>query len=288
MKNFSFFKKLRNERHAHYAQEFWDGMASGLYDTKKAVLKTLINAEKANLSNCRKNHYRVIWNNKINHLRAVMSALGHVLTKEAELGNVGADIEKHSYDTKVSKVTNNHDYMEAVHSFLYAWSGTESTGADALVDEARDIMKELENIVSFMEAEDQIIANIPIQESLRKPTDDYIQNIIRRAETEHFELNPDLEEEEGRWEEIHQFLMFVKAWIRRVTISVKNSKDDEKPEPENPSMIVELRKVNILPVSDDDEDMEFEEIDDVEVTSYDKGLTENSDAFADGYYEVYP
>lgn len=233
MKNYSFFKMLSNARHAHYAKEFLEGMPRGIYDNKKTALERLIEAEWSNLSNCRKNHSREQWNEKVNQLRAVMSALGHILNKEAELGHEGGVVEKHSYETKMQGVNNNHEYVEATKAFIKAWAGVESSGAEALLDEARELVDEAENLVSFMEMEDLMIANIPNQKTLRQPTDDFIYAIIQKAEVEHFELSPDSESEKERLEVIDEFLAFIKGWIKRVTISVKNSgSEEQEPEPE--------------------------------------------------------
>lgn len=234
MKNLSFFKRLRNNQHAHYAKEFLQGMPRGIYDNKKTALERLIEAEWSNLSNCRKNHSREQWHEKVNQLRAVMSALGHILKKEEELGHEGGAVEFHSYETKMQGVTSNHEYVEAVKAFIKAWAGVESQGAEALLDEARELVDEAENLVSFMEMEDLMIANIPAQAELRTPTDDFIFSIIKKAEVENFELSPDSESEKERLEVIDEFLAFVKNWIRRVTISAKNSGPEEEPEPELP------------------------------------------------------
>ncbi|MCQ2199910.1 MAG: hypothetical protein MJZ19_09370 [Paludibacteraceae bacterium] len=238
MKNFSFFKVLTNARHTHYAQEFLDGMPKGVYDNKRPLLTQLIANEMGNLSNCRKNHTREQWNDKINQLRNVMSALGHILKKEAELGRQGGEIEWHSYQSRIATATSNHEYAESVRAFLSAWSGVESTSAEALVEEATSICEEADNLVSFMEMEDLMIANIPAQKTLRQPTDDLIESIIKKAEVEGYELSPNIESEVERLELINEFLAFIRNWLKRVTISAKNSgseeEDEPTPEPEIP------------------------------------------------------
>ncbi|MCQ2198438.1 MAG: hypothetical protein MJZ19_01800 [Paludibacteraceae bacterium] len=279
MKNFSFVKKLRNERHAHYMSEFLEGMPQGIYDNKKPLLTKLVANEIENLSNCRKNHTRVQWNDKVNQLRNIMAALGHILVKEAEMGRQGGDIEKHSYFSRVSNVNNNHDYVESVRAFLGAWSGVESTSAEALVDEAREICEEIENLVSFMEMEDLMIANIPPQVKLRIPTDELVDSIIKKAEVEQYELSPNIESEVERLEMITEFLGFVKNWIKRITVSVKNSgneEDEPQPEPEVEPLLVSLKKVELLPDGADYRDISPEE---------DRAFDQ---AVEDGLYEVYP
>lgn len=239
---FSYIKRLTNLSHAYYVQEFFELMTSDVYPSKKASLKTYVNAEKANINQCRKNHYRVILKNKIAHLHSVMSALGIVLRRESKLKTVGGDIEWHNFEVKILATKNDTEYIAAVHSFLYTWSGTESTGADALVREARDIMKELENILSFTGAEQNLIDQIPNQESLRKPTDDYIKIIIKRAEVELYELNRDLESEEARWEEINQLCKSIISWINRIKLSVINRKKDEE-DPEIEQKLVQSGEI---------------------------------------------
>lgn len=254
-------------------------MPRGVYDNKKTALERLIEAEWSNLSNCRKNHSREQWNEKVDQLRAIMSALGHVLAKEAELGHEGGAVEKHSYDTKISGVVNNHDYVEAVKAFIKAWAGVESQGAEALLDEARELVDEAESLVQFMEMEDLMIANIPNQDSLRIPTDDFVENIIKKAEVEHFELSPDSESEKERLEIIDEFLAFVKNWLKRITVSVKNSgkeQNDPKPEPPVEPLLVHIKKVDSLPIYDD-----CRELTEEEEAAYDQ-------AVEDGLYEVYP
>ena len=91
-----------------------------------------------------------------------------------------------------------------------------------------------------MEMEDLMIANIPAQKTLRKPTDDMIEAIIKKAEVEGYELSPNIESEVERLELINEFLSFIRNWLKRVTISVKNSgiEEEEEPTPE-PEVIPE-------------------------------------------------
>lgn len=233
MKNISFIKRLRNERHAHYCTEFLEGMPQGVYDNKRPLLTQLVAREIENLANCRKNHTRENWHSKVNQLRNVMAALGHILKKEAGMEKQGGAIEWHSYQTRIISQTNNHDYVESVRAFLGAWSGVESPSAEALVDEANSIVEEVENLVKFMGMEDLMIANIPQQQLLRQPTDDLIISIIKKAEVEQYELSPSIESEVERLEQITEFINFIKNWLKRIVISVKNSGEEEQePEPE--------------------------------------------------------
>ncbi len=230
---FSYFKRLRHKQHAHYAQEFLDIMPRGVYENKRPALQKLISDELTNLDNCRKNATREEWNGKVNELRAKMHAIFIILRKDAKLEKEGAERELHSYNLRVKGVTAQHEFVEGVRAFVTAWAGTANAVADEMVEDATSLVEEIETLVSFMEMEDLMIANIPNQYLLRQPTDDFIFSIISKAQVEEYELSPDIESEVERLELITEFLNAIDNWIKRVTIANKNSGTEEsKPEPD--------------------------------------------------------
>ncbi|MCQ2198320.1 MAG: hypothetical protein MJZ19_01200 [Paludibacteraceae bacterium] len=230
---FSYFKRLRHKQHTHYAQEFLDIMPKGIYDNKRPMLQGLVANELANLDNCRKNETREKWNGKVNELRAKMHAIFIILRKAAKLEKEGAERELHSYDMRVKGVTAQHEFVEGVRAFIGAWSGIEDAVADSMVEDATSIVEEIETLVTFMEMEDLMIANIPNQYLLREPTDELIFSIIAKAQVEEYELSPTIESEVERLEQITEFLNAIDNWLKRVAIANKNSgSDDEEPEPE--------------------------------------------------------
>lgn len=232
MRDFSFVKYLRNSLHANYAMEFLSGMPIGLYDNSRPFLTQLVAKEIGNLRNVRRNNSRVTFNDKVKELRSLLSALRIILYNEQRRGAQGGIIEYHSYVTKILGQQSNLGIVQDARSFVESWTGVELPAAETLMEDIRNMLEEIDNIMQFKEMEDLMIANIPLQKVIRDQTDNMIANIIRKAESEKYELSPNIESEVERLEQITEFLNFVRNWLTRIKVSVKNyGKDEDNPTP---------------------------------------------------------
>lgn len=232
MKDLSFIKDLRNSLHANYATEFLNGMPRGLFDNKLPILTQLIAKEVENLGNVRRNNTRATFNEKVKELRSLLSSLRIMLYNEKRRGAQGGAVEYHAYVTKVLGQRSNLGFVQSVRSFSASWTGVELPAADTLMEDIRNMLEEIDNIMQFKEMEDLMIANIPLQSTVREQTDLMIENIIRKTETEKYELSPNIESEVERLQQITEFLNFVRNWLTRIKVSVKNyGKDEDKPTP---------------------------------------------------------
>lgn len=227
----SFIKRLSNADHAHFMMEFLNLMPQGLYDNKMAALTQKVADEVENINNCRKNHNRERYNSRLASLKSLMSALYRILVSAAKDGVSGAAIEVHSYERRVQPEVKNKGYFEAVRAYLFAWSGTGSTAAEALVDEAKDLCEEIESLMAFMMMEDSMIKNLEAQIVYRESTDEFVFNIIAKASVESYELSPLVENEKPRIELVNSFLEAWLGFVERIRISVKNSGTDPEVEP---------------------------------------------------------
>ena len=237
--------------------EFLSGMPRGVYENKRPILTELIAKELENLKNVRRNATRVKFNKKCKELRSLLAALRIILFNEQRRDAEGGDVQYHAFIVKILGQKSNVALVSDVRSFLTSWAGVEISTAETLIDDIRNIVEEIDNLNEFKEMEDLAIANIKAQIKLRAVTDDFIVNTIKKAEVEQSELSPSIESEVERLELINEFLNFIKGWITRIKLSVKNYSNNEPTPPEEnvqPTSNVEKKP------SDDDEEFDVDDI----------------------------